>query len=87
MSFGDVDVILISTLESTACIEEATAVCTDCVTIGVSADIPAEGEGDIPMELGADVMAGVAVYPSGVAICGIRKRRVSQSCYVDDCRV
>ena len=60
--------ILVSTLESTACIEEATAVCTDCETMDVSAAIPAEGEAGGPVELRAVVVVGGAVDPSGVAI-------------------
>ena len=64
-----------STLERTACIEEATAVCTDCATIAVSAATPAEGDADGPVELGADVVAGGAVDPS-VAIGGIRSGSV-----------
>ena len=58
--------ILVSTLERTACIEEATAVCTDCATMDESAAIPAEWEVGGP-EVDCCVVTGgsVAVVTGG----------------------
>lgn len=58
--------ILVSTLERTACIEEATAVCMDCAPMDESAAIPAEWEvGGLEVDCFVVTGGSVAVVTGG----------------------